>query len=61
MGTDRIIESCAYESHNSIQLNFLIQFLFKVNTFRNVTNTISFKLLHRLNFRNNTKIIALYN
>ncbi len=45
---------------NSIQFNS-IQFSFKVDTFGNVTNNISFKLLHRLNFRNNTKIIALFN
>ncbi len=45
---------------NSI-FNLILFFLFKVDTFGNVTNNISFKLLHRLNFRNNTKIIALYN
>ncbi len=39
----------------------IIQFLFKVDTFGKVTNKIIFKLLRRLNFRNNTKIIALYN
>ncbi len=36
-----------------------IQFLFKVDTFGNVTSNISFKLLHRLNFRNNKKIIII--
>ncbi len=32
----------------TIQFNS-IQFLFKVNTFGNVTNNISFKLIHKLN------------